>query len=169
MIGKQSRLAPGIIVLLCGAINILFWSRWDSDTKLLFETYYPTLKTWLWLALYGRLLMGLLPCAVGAVALVFPRPMILLAGAASLVFVGAWDILNDFLAIPGLGAYGHVIDSGIVWHDLNSYWILVGASQIVAGGLILIVSGRRWRTLRREARGDATENEKGEDYAIGGN
>jgi hypothetical protein len=166
---KKIRLiiAAAMVTILWGSINIVLWFRWDADDRLLFINYFSEIKPWLWVALHGRLVVGLFLSAAGVVGLIVRRSKVVLIEGLALFITGGWDIANDFLAIPGLKEYGRVIDSSIVWQDYNVFWLVVGISQI-AFTLFFLGSYRRWlketRLLKSSEETKVTESDRKDAY-----
>jgi hypothetical protein len=143
--GKKGRiLFAKIVLILCGAMNIIFWWLWDSDGRSLFIHVFSELNTWLWIALYGRFVFGVVLVGVGILGLCLLHPKLLLLDEVALFIAGSWNILNDFCAVPGLGQEGYEIGMETILRELNMFWLIIGVLQV---GIVFFY-------LRNQRKGD---------------
>ena len=122
--------------LVYGAIIVICWFISDSKCNVFFINYYKEIKPILWLALYGRFLIGLLSGIIGVISVAFKNMRF---GYVFLILSGVFVLLWDFIAIPGLSQYGEVVTVTTILQEMSGLWILIGLIGIISGiGMLLI-------------------------------
>jgi hypothetical protein len=132
---KQELISSAIkTLLLWGGINIIVWFILGLADRTNVLARFPEIKFWLWLVLYGGLVIGVLLLFFGIIGLFIRRPIIVLLDGIGLLLVGVFNIGGDFLAIPALKDYGIVISTATIvdaiFKDRNLLWKLLGFLQL---------------------------------------
>lgn len=134
---KSASLWPTLGVFLCGAVTVMLWFVREAGDRTFFLNFFGELNSWLWIALHGRLIAGLLLLCVGCMGFFVIHRRIYFVEALSLYAAGGWVIVNDLFAIPGLHAFNRSIDVDGVLQEFSILWLLIGIVQIGAAFLFL--------------------------------
>ena len=130
-VGRTARVSA--LTLACGgAINVVAWILLDRPDVVLFTSYFDEVNTILWLAIRGRLFVGLALVVVGVLILFVLHPAGAGIGAASLFVAGLWNGGSDLLAIPALQQYGRHLGVDDVLSDLSVLWLLIAMINFTA-------------------------------------
>lgn len=119
---------------LWGVINIGVWFFLGKENREFLNSF--TLTGEIYFLLYGGLIIGLTMFAFSFIGFVTRSSATIIFDGVSLIAVGIFNILYDFIAISALKEYGYIIDKP------NTIWIILGLSQIVWGYRQLSFFGR---------------------------
>jgi hypothetical protein len=121
------------VLILWGCINIFFWLISHSENWATMRRMLASMNIWLWILLYGGLIIGLMLLICGIIGLRKKHPIIILLEGWGLIIVGLWNILNPLLFLLGIRGSGYSIDFKNIFEGFGKFWIILGVMQLSWG------------------------------------
>ena len=110
-----------------GAINIGAWFLLGTEHREFLSRLTSNPTGGIYLLLYGGLILGALMFAFGALGFTTRTSAAIFLDGLSLLAVGVWNVIHDFVAIGALRPYGYTIEKP------STFWIMLGVCQVVWG------------------------------------
>jgi hypothetical protein len=109
-----------------GAINLVCWyALGGDDRRILGGIHNPSAS--IYFLLYGGAVLGCFMVAFAALGLATRTVAIIALDGFSLLCVGVWNVVHDFVAIEALREHGYTVNGP------GGVWVLLGVSQVMWG------------------------------------
>jgi hypothetical protein len=114
-------------LLLWGGINIVAWFILGTENRDFLSSLTSNPDNGIYFLLYGGLLLGSVMLVFALFGFITLSPATIILDGISLLAVGVFNIIYDFVAMSALRPYGYTVEQpGVIW-------IMLGASQVVWG------------------------------------
>lgn len=120
-------------LLIWGIINTVYWYFGGAEDRTAVLIRFAEIKPWLWMVLYGSLLIGILLILLGCISLLYGKLIVIIFCGVSLVLVGLWNITAGFMVMPALAQYDIEITLNDALKEMNKLWWILGAAQLYWG------------------------------------
>lgn len=121
---------------LWGVINIGAWFLLGSENREFLTRITTNISDDIFFLIYGGLILGALMFAFAVIGFFTRISATIILDGLSLMAIGVFNIIHDFVAVSALRPYGYTIEKP------NTMWIIFGACQLVWGYRQLSSFGR---------------------------
>jgi Tol biopolymer transport system component len=117
-----------ISLAVWGAINIGTWYFFGADDRKFLSGLTTNPAGSMYFLIYGGLILGAVMFAFAALGFTTRRSITIVLNGLSLIAIGIWNIIHNFIAMEALRPYGYTVETGPV-----SFWSVFGIAQVIWG------------------------------------